>query len=81
MAATWLAKCGVRVRIIDRRATKVFKGQADSLQVRTMEIFDSFGMAHNIDRDGAHLLETRFWVCIGILALEKCKMKVAEPLC
>ena len=63
MAAMWLAKCGVSTRIFDRRLTKVFKGQADSLQVRTMEILDSFGIVQDINRDAAHLLESRFWEC------------------
>ena len=62
MAALWLTRCNINVRIIDRRATKVFRGQADSLQVRTMEIFDSFGMADGINRDGAHMMESTFWV-------------------
>lgn len=63
MAALWMAKCGIDVRIIDKRATKVFKGQADSLQPRTMEILDSFGIADKIYKRAAHLVETRFWVC------------------
>ncbi|KAL0260210.1 hypothetical protein SLS55_003894 [Diplodia seriata] len=62
MAALWMAKCGIDFRIIDKRATKVFKGQADSLQARTMEILDSFDIADNINKRAAHLLETQFWV-------------------
>ncbi|OMP84247.1 Phenol 2-monooxygenase [Diplodia seriata] len=61
MAALWMAKCGIDFRIIDKRATKVFKGQADSLQARTMEILDSFGIADAINKRAAHLLETQFW--------------------
>ena len=29
MMATWLAKCGVDARVIDKRGTKIFNGQAD----------------------------------------------------
>ena len=29
MMATWLAKCGIKTRIVDKRGTKVFNGQAD----------------------------------------------------
>jgi len=29
MMATWLAKCGVKYRIVDKRGTKIFNGQAD----------------------------------------------------
>jgi len=47
-AATWAARCGIRARIIDRRGTKVFNGQADGLQCRSLEIFDSFGFADRV---------------------------------
>ena len=29
MMATWLAKCGIKTRIVDKRGTKIFNGQAD----------------------------------------------------
>ena len=29
MMATWMAKCGVKARIVDKRGTKIFNGQAD----------------------------------------------------
>lgn len=31
MMATWLAKCGVQARIVDKRGTKIFNGQADGM--------------------------------------------------
>ncbi|RCK58912.1 Phenol 2-monooxygenase [Candida viswanathii] len=42
MCATWLARCGIPFRIIDKRSNEVFAGQADGLQSRTLEIFKSF---------------------------------------
>lgn len=45
MAAAWMARLGVKTRIVDKRGTKVFNGQADGLQCRSLEIFDSFGFA------------------------------------
>ncbi|KAK6197611.1 phenol 2-monooxygenase [Scheffersomyces amazonensis] len=42
MAATWLARTGVPFRIIDKRSNKIFSGQADGLQSRTLEVFQSF---------------------------------------
>lgn len=33
MAATWFARLGVNARVIDKRSTKIFTGQADGLQV------------------------------------------------
>lgn len=61
MMATWLAKCGVKTRIVDKRGTKVFNGQADGLQCRTLEIFDSLGFAHRAWRESNHMLEINLW--------------------
>ncbi|GMF74582.1 unnamed protein product [Aspergillus oryzae] len=49
MAALWMARCGVKTRIIDARATKVFRGHADGMQTGTLEIFDSFGIRALLD--------------------------------
>ncbi|PBP28803.1 Thioredoxin-like protein [Diplocarpon rosae] len=38
MAATWMARCGIKTRIVDKRGTKIFSGQADGLQCRTLEV-------------------------------------------
>ncbi|KAK5206131.1 hypothetical protein LTR41_008000 [Exophiala xenobiotica] len=46
MAAMWFAKLGVNARIIDKRSTKLFTGQADGLQPRVLEVFNSFGLVH-----------------------------------
>ncbi|KAF4982268.1 hypothetical protein FZEAL_2054 [Fusarium zealandicum] len=61
MMATWLAKCGVKTRIVDKRGTKIFNGQADGLQSRTLEIFDSFGFAHRVWIESKHVLEISLW--------------------
>lgn len=31
MMATWLAKCGIDYRIVDKRNAKIFNGQADGM--------------------------------------------------
>ncbi|KAF7186385.1 Phenol hydroxylase [Pseudocercospora fuligena] len=61
MMATSLAKCGIDTRIIDKRGTKIFNGQADGLQCRTLEIFDSLGFGHRAWRESNHMLEIRLW--------------------
>ncbi|KAL4892418.1 FAD binding domain-containing protein [Aspergillus ambiguus] len=61
MMATWLAKCGVNARIVDKRGTKVFNGQADGLQCRTLEIFDSFDFGHRAWIESNHMLEICLW--------------------
>jgi phenol 2-monooxygenase (NADPH) len=61
MAATWMSRCGIKTRIVDKRGTKVFNGQADGLQCRTLEIFDSFNFAHRAWRESNHMLEICLW--------------------
>jgi len=63
MMATWMAKCGVKTRTVDKGGTKVyiFNGQADGLQCRTLEIFDSFGFRHRAWIESNHMLEIYLW--------------------
>ncbi|KAL4910070.1 hypothetical protein BDW74DRAFT_186316 [Aspergillus multicolor] len=61
MMAAWLARCGVRTRIVDQKGTKVFTGQADGLQCRTLEIFYSFGIGDRVWKEANHLLEVCPW--------------------
>lgn len=61
MAATWFARCGIKARIIDKRGNKIFNGQADGLQCRTLEIFDSFGFADRVWKESNHMLEICLW--------------------
>lgn len=62
MAAYWMARCAIRARVVDKRATKVFKGQADGLRVRTLELFDSIGFQHRVYHEGNVAVEANFWV-------------------
>lgn len=62
MAATWMARLGVSCRIVDKRGTKIFAGQADGLQCRSLEIFDSFGFADRVWKEANHMLEICMWV-------------------
>jgi len=53
MAARWMAefvkqKPDLKVRIIDKRSTKIFTGQADGLQCRTLETLQTLGLADKI---------------------------------
>lgn len=38
---------------------QIFNGQADGLQCRTLEIFDSFDFGHRAWREANHMLEIR----------------------
>jgi len=65
MAATWMARLGIKTRIVDKRGTKIFNGQADGLQCRSLEIFDSFGFADRAWKESNHMLEVRAGVSRG----------------
>ena len=62
MAALWMARCGVKTRIIDARATKVFRGHADGMQTGTLDIFESFGIVEDLYKNAAPAVEMTFWV-------------------
>ncbi|UQC84254.1 phenol hydroxylase [Colletotrichum lupini] len=61
MAAAWMAHCGVNARIVDKRNTKIFCGQADGLQCRSLEIFDSLGFADRAWKEANHMIEICMW--------------------
>ncbi|KAL5357141.1 FAD binding domain-containing protein [Aspergillus floccosus] len=61
MAALWMARCGVKTRIIDARATKVFRGHADGMQTGTLDIFDSFGIVEDLYKRAAPAMEMTTW--------------------
>lgn len=52
MMALWMARMGVNVRIVDKRTDKIFSGQADGFQARTLEILDSFGIGERVWKEG-----------------------------
>ncbi|KAL4907206.1 hypothetical protein BDW74DRAFT_189734 [Aspergillus multicolor] len=60
-AATWLARYGIPCKILERRAGPMTMGQADGVQCRTVEIFESFGMSEELLREAYHVLEVVFW--------------------
>lgn len=59
MLAAWMARCGIGARIVDKRSTKVHVGQADGLNSRSMEIFDSFGFADRVEKEANVMAEVR----------------------
>ncbi|KAM0184990.1 hypothetical protein ACHAPI_012323 [Fusarium lateritium] len=61
MVALWMARCNVKARIIDIRATKVFRGHADGMQTGTLDIFDSFGIVDDLYKNAAPAVEMTFW--------------------
>lgn len=60
-AAVWLARAGVNFRILESRNGPLQLGQADGLQARTVEIFESFGLERPLLDESYHVLELAFW--------------------
>ncbi|KAJ5301913.1 Phenol 2-monooxygenase [Penicillium antarcticum] len=64
MAAWWMARCDINVRIIDKRGTKVINGHADGLRARTEEILDSMGhgLQEKVTREGYIFESLKTWI-------------------
>ncbi|KAI1129609.1 FAD binding domain-containing protein [Nemania abortiva] len=60
-AGVWLARAGISYRILERRPGMLANGQADGVQVRTVEIFESFGISEELLKAAYHALEDTFW--------------------
>ncbi|GES66508.1 phenol 2-monooxygenase [Aspergillus terreus] len=60
-AAIWLARHGISCKILERRDGPLVLGQADGVQCRTVEIFESFGIGEELLREAYHVLEVAFW--------------------
>lgn len=60
-ASVWLARAGISFRMLERRPGPLELGQADGVQCRTVEIFQSFGIAEELLREAYHVLELTFW--------------------
>ncbi len=59
MAANWMAryaKQGLTARIIDKRDGDLDNGQADGLNSRSLEIFESLGFFDQIDKEGSRMV-------------------------
>ncbi|KAK8138115.1 hypothetical protein PG984_001495 [Apiospora sp. TS-2023a] len=61
MAAAWMARMGLKTRIIDKRNTKVFCGQADGLNARSLEMLDSLGFGDRAWKEANHMIEICLW--------------------
>jgi phenol 2-monooxygenase len=60
-AATWLARYNIPFLLLERRPGPLQIGQADGVQCRTVEIYESFGLAEEVLREAYHILEVCFW--------------------
>ncbi|KAF2111563.1 phenol 2-monooxygenase [Lophiotrema nucula] len=61
-AGVWLARYGIPCTILERRNGPLEIGQADGVQCRTVEIYESFGISEELVREAYHVTELAFWV-------------------
>ncbi|KAJ7060518.1 FAD binding domain-containing protein [Mycena amicta] len=61
MLGCWLARTGVKTRIIEQRDRKITRGHADGVQCRTIEAFQSFGFAERFRKEANELSEVVFY--------------------
>ena len=57
VAALWMSRCGIKTRVVDKREAHVRVGQADGIQCRSLEIFDSFDIVDQVWKEANHMVE------------------------
>ncbi|KAF2665988.1 putative phenol 2-monooxygenase [Microthyrium microscopicum] len=60
-AGLWLSRLGIDFRILEKRTGPLNTGQADGVQCRTVEVFESFGLDGELTKDAYWVNETVFW--------------------
>lgn len=61
LAAQLAAFPDIQTRIIERKSGPMEKGQADGISCRSMEMFNAFGFAEKVLKQGYWVNETTFW--------------------
>jgi phenol 2-monooxygenase len=62
LAAQLSAFPGIRTMIVEQKPGPIEKGQADGINVRSMEMFQAFGFAETVKREAYWVNETTFWM-------------------
>jgi len=60
-AAVWLAQAGINFHVLESRSGPLEIGQADGVQCRTVEIYESFGLSEELLHEACHIYELTFW--------------------
>ena len=61
LAAQLAAFPDIRTCIVEQRSGRLLRGQADGIACRTMEMFQAFGFAERVLKEGYWVNETSFW--------------------
>lgn len=60
-AALWLARLGINFTILEKKDGPLKVGQADGVQCRTVEVFESFNLEGELTKDAYWVNEVCFW--------------------
>ncbi|KAE9977476.1 hypothetical protein BLS_001379 [Venturia inaequalis] len=60
-AAVWLARLGIKFTILEKKDGPLKVGQADGVQCRTVEVFESFNLEGELTKDAYWVNEVCFW--------------------
>lgn len=61
LAAQLAREPSIRTMIVEPKSGPMEKGQADGINVRSMEMFQAFGFAEKVKRESVWINETTFW--------------------
>ncbi|MFA5963382.1 MAG: FAD-binding monooxygenase [Sphingomonas sp.] len=61
LAAQLSGEPSIRTMIVEPKLVPMEKGQADGINVRSMEMFQAFGFADKVKRESVWINETTFW--------------------
>ncbi|KAK7753271.1 hypothetical protein SLS62_004790 [Diatrype stigma] len=64
-AAIWLARFGINYKVLERRDGPLEVGQADGVQCRTVEVFESLSISEPLLKESYHVMELAFWSSDG----------------
>lgn len=70
-AAIWLARFGINYQILECREGPLKVGQADGVQCRTVEIFESLGISEPLLKEAYHVMELGFWSHEGVGGIQR----------
>ena len=60
LAAQLSAFADIRTCIVEQKASRLLRGQADGVACRTMEMFNAFGFAERVLKESCWITETTF---------------------
>ncbi|PYH95246.1 2-polyprenyl-6-methoxyphenol hydroxylase [Aspergillus ellipticus CBS 707.79] len=61
MAATWMARTGIKTLLIEKKPGRTLAGHADGLESRTFEILNSFGLGESIWMESNRTIDVCLW--------------------